>query len=79
MQQTFEPLPKPAQGMAQRRVRTKRDWLRVRAVPSYQGRVLMELPGNTELTVLEERDGWLRIARPTGWISEEHVGGTGKG
>lgn len=79
MQQTFEPLPRPTQGMAQRRVRIKRDWLRVRAVPSYQGRILMELPINAELTVLEERDGWLRIARPTGWISEDHVSGTGQG
>jgi hypothetical protein len=79
MEQTFEPLPKPVPGMAQRRVRIKRDWLRVRAAPSYQGRVLMELPADAVLTVLEERDGWLRIARPTGWISEEHVGGAGKG
>lgn len=79
MEQTSEPLPKPAQGLAQRRIRIKRDWLRVRAVPSYEGRVLMELPINAVLTVLEERDGWLRIGRPTGWISEEHVAGTGQG
>ncbi|MGH2591984.1 MAG: hypothetical protein ACRDGG_00540, partial [Anaerolineae bacterium] len=63
-QPTIEPLPKPAPGTAPRRVRVKRDWLRVRDAPTMQGsRVLLELPGGTELIVLEERDGWLRVAR----------------
>jgi hypothetical protein len=76
---TFESLPAIVPGTALRRVRVKRDWLRVRDAPSLQGRILMELPAHTELTVLEERGGWLRIARPTGWVSEEHVRETGLG
>jgi len=79
MESTFEPLPQPASGSALRRVQIKRDWLRVRDAPSLQGRVLADLPGGTELIVLEERGGWLRIARPTGWVSEDHVRETGQG
>ena len=79
MESTFEPLPQPASGSALRRVQLKRDWLRVRDAPSLQGRALVELPGGTELIVLEERDGWLRIARPTGWVNEDYVRDTGQG
>ena len=79
MESTFEPLPQPASGSALRRVQIKRDWLRVRDAPSLRGRILVELPGGTELIVLEERDNWLRIARPTGWISEDHVRDVGIG
>ena len=79
MESTFEPLPQPASGGALRRVQIKRDWLRVRDAPSLQGRVLVELPGGVELIVLEERDNWLRIARPTGWVSEDYVRDVGLG
>jgi len=79
-QPTIEPLPKPASGTALRRVRVKRDWLRVRDAPTPQGSgVLLELPGGTELVVLEERDGWLRVARPTGWVSADYVKEAGQG
>jgi len=79
MELTFEPIPQAVSGSALRRVQIKRDWLRVRDAPSLRGRVLAELPGGTELMVLEERDNWLRIARPTGWISEDHVRDVGLG
>lgn len=79
MELTFEPIPQAAPGSALRRVQIKRDWLRVRDAPSVQGRVLIDLPGGTELIVLEERDNWLRIARPTGWVSEDHVRDVGIG
>ncbi len=79
MESTFEPLPQPASGSALRRVQIKRDWLRVRDAPSLQGRVLVDLPGGTELIVLEERGNWLRIARPTGWVNEDYVRDTGLG
>lgn len=76
---SFESLPEPPPGMALRYVRVKRDWLRVRDAPSFEGRVLMEVPKSTELVVLEERGGWLRIARPSGWVDEDHVKDIGQG
>lgn len=76
---SFEPLPRPAAGIALRRVRIKRDWVRVREAPSAQSRILIELPLGDELTVLEERDGWLRIARPTGWVDADYVREAGQG
>jgi len=76
---SFEPLPKPSSGIALRRVQVKRDWLRVRDAPSRDANVLVELPGGTELIVLEERADWLRIARPTGWVSAEFVRDAGQG
>ncbi len=80
MHSTVEPLPKPAPGTTLRRVRVKPDWLRVRDAPATRGsRVLMELPGGTELIVLEERDEWLRIGRPTGWVDADYVRDTGQG
>ncbi|HLF26223.1 MAG TPA: SH3 domain-containing protein [Anaerolineae bacterium] len=76
----FEPLLQPAPGTVLRRVRIKPDWLRVRDAPTTQGsRVLLELPGGAELIVLEERAGWLRIARPAGWVSADYVRDTGLG
>ena len=78
-QQSFEPLPRAAPGMTLRHVRVKRDWLRVRDAPSFDGRVLLELPKNTELVVLEERDSWLRVARPSGWIDADHARDVGQG
>jgi hypothetical protein len=76
---SLEALPQAAPGSALRRVLVKRDWLRVREAPSYQARILMELPAGSELLVLEEREGWLRIARPTGWVNEDFVRDTGQG
>ena len=75
-----EPLPRPAAGMALRRVRVKAEWLRLRDRPSAnETRVLAELPAGTELVVLEERGGWLRVARPTGWVSADYVREIGQG
>ncbi|HEY4690474.1 MAG TPA: SH3 domain-containing protein [Anaerolineae bacterium] len=74
-----EALPKPTPGTALRRVRIKADWLRVRDAPAREGRALMELPAGTELSIIETRGGWLRIARPTGWISADYVRDTGQG
>jgi len=78
-QPSFESLPRPTPGTVVRRVRVKPDWLRVRDAPTPQGRVLLELPAGTELTVLETRGDWLRIARPTGWIFGDYVRDTGRG
>ena len=75
----FESLPRPAAGTTLRRVRIKPDWLRVRDAPTPQARVLLELPAGTELTVLETRGDWLRIARPTGWIDGDYVRDIGLG
>ena len=75
-----EPLPRPAPGLALRRVRVKAEWLRLRDGPSANAtRVLAELPAGTELVVLEERGGWLRVARPTGWVSADYVREVGQG
>ena len=80
VQPAAEPLPRPAPGTALRRVRVKAEWLRLRDGPSGSGtRVLVELPAGTELIVLEERNGWLRVARPTGWVSADYVREVGQG
>ena len=75
-----EALPQVASSSATRRVRIKVDWLRMRDGASRRDtHVLAELPRGTELTVLEERGGWLRVARPTGWVSEDYVKDIGQG
>lgn len=75
-----EALPKPASGTELPRVRVKVDWLRLRDGPSTSGtRVLAELPRDTELVILEQRDGWIRVARPTGWVNADYVSDKGQG
>lgn len=75
-----EALPQVASSSAVRRVRVKVDWLRMRdGAARRDTHVLAELPRGTELTVLEERAGWLRVARPTGWVSEDYVKDVGQG
>ena len=75
-----EALPKTTSDTELPRVRVKVDWLRMRDGPTLRGtRILAEFPRDTELIVLEERDGWLRVARPTGWVNADYVTDRGKG
>lgn len=51
------------------------DILNVRSLPSLQAEVIGKLQGNSEVTIISEKDGWFEIifGQTTGWIHQQYV------